>query len=127
VSSDENVIKLHEAIDGVEGRLMKELNCVAMIHMDPVDLNDEVLITLRQVLPETVKGVHDAATYHDLRVVRAKEHINVIFDVLLPAGATVDQNQARDYLKNEIRKTLKDCECIVNFDTDYLSRSAGEN
>ena len=114
VSSDVNVITLHEAIDGVEGRIMNELDCMATIHMDPVDLKDEVLASLRSVLPQAVSQICDGATYHDLRVVRAAAHINVIFDVLLPAGAMVDEKKALSELKAEIRKTLPHSECIVN-------------
>ena len=122
VSSDVSVITLHEAIDGVESRIMNELDCMATIHMDPVDLKDEVLASLHAVLPDIVKSLNERASYHDLRVVRASGHINVIFDVLLPTGATVDENSAKKQLTSEIRKTLPDCECIINFDTDYLSR-----
>lgn len=122
VSSDVSVITLHEAIDGVESRIMNELDCMATIHMDPVDLKDEVLASLHAVLPGIVKSLNERASYHDLRVVRASGHINVIFDVLLPTGATVDENSAKKQLTSEIRKTLPDCECIINFDTDYLSR-----
>ena len=122
VSSDVSVITLHEAIDGVEARIMNELDCMATIHMDPVDLKDEVLASLHAVLPGIVKSLNDRASYHDLRVVRASGHINVIFDVLVPTGATVDENSAKKQLTNEVRKTLPDCECIINFDTDYLSR-----
>ena len=122
VSSEVSVITLHEAIDGVEARIMSELNCMATIHMDPVDLKDEVLSSLHEVLPGAVKKVDERASYHDLRVVRASGHINVIFDVLLPAGAIVDENSAQIMLCDEVRKTLPECECIINFDTDFLSR-----
>ena len=127
VSSDENVIRLHEAIDGVENRIMRELNCMAMIHMDPVDLNDEVMLRIREKLSDIVKEVSDRATYHDLRVVRASGHINVIFDVLLPAGAIVDQKAAHKTLTESIRKTVPDCQCIINFDTDFISRKETED
>ena len=122
VSSEENVITLHEAIDGVEGRIMSELNCMATIHMDPVDLNDEVLAALRVALPGIVKKVNENATYHDLRTVRASGHINVIFDVLLPAGAIVNKKAATEYIQSQIISLIGNAQCIINFDTDYLSR-----
>ena len=127
VSSEENVIELHEAIDGVECRIMNELNCMAIIHMDPVDIHDPVLIALNEALPPIVKQISPSASYHDLRVVRAASHINVIFDVLLPAGASVDYKSAKNFFKEEIKKTVGDCECIVNFDTDFVGKASQED
>ena len=122
VSSDENVIVLHEAIDGVENRIMSELNCMTTIHMDPVDLNDESLIKLRQALPDIIKKVDPSASYHDLRTVRASGHINVIFDVLLPTGLIVDEKKTAKMIENGVQTVIAESKCIINFDTDYLSR-----
>lgn len=119
VSSGENVITLHEAIDGVESRIAEELNCDAIIHMDPVDLNDQALIRLREALPNIIAHFYEKASYHDLRVVRAKGHLNVLFDVLLPAGAMIDKAEATERLNDEVNKVLDGCCCIVNFDTDF--------
>jgi hypothetical protein len=119
VSSGENVITLHEAIDGVESRIAEELNCDAIIHMDPVDLNDQALIRLREALPNIIARFYEKASYHDLRVVRAKGHLNVLFDVLLPAGAMIDKAEATERLNDEVNKVLDGCCCIVNFDTDF--------
>ena len=124
VSSDEDVIALHEAIDGVECRIMHELNCMAIIHMDPVDQRDPLLAALREALPPLVSAAHASASYHDLRVVRASGHVNVIFDVLLPAGAIIDEKTVKKELSLGVENVIGSCQCIINFDTDYLSRGS---
>lgn len=120
VSSADNVIELHEVIDGVETRISRELNCMAIIHMDPVDLNDELLTELRGSLGEIVKQVDERASFHDLRIVRASGHVNIIFDLLLPTDVKISEKQAKETVTGEIKKLVADCECIINIDNDFM-------
>lgn len=86
VPTNEDILHSHEIVDTVERRLMKELNVVACIHMDPVDTEDEQVGALR-TLTETVLGdIHADLSLHDFRVVRGEERINLIFDVVVPFG-----------------------------------------
>ena len=119
VSSAENVIELHEAIDGVENRISRELNCMAIIHMDPVDLNDELLSELRRSLCDVVKLADKKASFHDLRIVRASGHVNVIFDLLLPADAKISEKQAKETVTLGVKRLIPSCECIINVENDF--------
>ncbi len=122
VSSDEDIIELHEVIDGLENEISTALNCNALIHMDPVDVNDEALKSIRPVVSEAVKSVCAKADYHDLRIVRAAEHYNVIFDVMLPYDAEITENEAVLRIAGAVKTQRADCECIIKIDTDFVGR-----
>ena len=122
VSSEDDVIEIHEIIDGLEIRIANELNCNALIHMDPVDVNDEALKELRPIVLAAVRTLHENATFHDLRVVRASDHLNVLFDVLLPFEAKISETEAISRIVGEIKSKKPECECIIKIDTDFIGR-----
>ncbi len=123
VSSTEDIIELHEVIDGLENRISEELNCNALIHMDPVDVNDEELINIRPIVAQAVKVLHERATFHDLRVVRAAEHLNVLFDVLVPFDANCTEKEAKTIVAGAIKAQKPSCECIIKIDTDFVKHT----
>ena len=47
VPGDHNIYELHEVIDDAEVELAEKLSCLAVIHMDPVDLKNERLQHLK--------------------------------------------------------------------------------
>lgn len=122
VSSEDDIIELHEVIDGLEIRISEELNCNALIHMDPVDINDEALNSIRPIVAQAVKGICERASFHDLRVVRASDHLNVLFDVLLPFDSGISDKDAILRLTGAIKEQRPDCECIIKIDTDFVGR-----
>jgi divalent metal cation (Fe/Co/Zn/Cd) transporter len=122
VSSEDDIIELHEVIDGLEIRISEELNCNALIHMDPVDTNDGELASLRPIVLTAVKELCQTASFHDLRVVRASDHLNVLFDVLLPFDASIDEKEAVSRLTGAIKDKKPECECIIKIDTDFVGR-----
>lgn len=122
VSSADDIIELHEVIDGLEIRISEELNCNALIHMDPVDVNDEALNSIRPIVAQAVSGICDKASFHDLRVVRASDHLNVLFDVLLPFDSGISDRDAIFKLTCAIKEQKPECECIIKIDTDFVGR-----
>lgn len=120
VSADGDLMELHDVIDIIERRLSRELNCEAVIHMDPISTNDghvtevreEVLAVLREKLnPET--------TIHDFRMVSGPTHTNVIFDAVLP----MDEPRSDAELCKEIQKLVEEMEgsyfAVVTIDHPY--------
>ena len=47
VPVDGNIIELHDIIDNIENKLNNDLNCISVIHMDPVVTSDKDVIELK--------------------------------------------------------------------------------
>lgn len=101
VPAEDNILQSHELIDAVERRLVKELNVVACIHMDPVDTHDEQVAQLRLLTETVLTDIDPVLTLHDFRLVRGESRINVIFDVVVPFG------YAKADLQSEIQRRLQ--------------------
>lgn len=119
VSGSEDIMSLHELIDGIEIRISSELNCEAVIHTDPIDTEDETLAVVRDHLLASVSVLHPEAKFHDLRIVRGDNRTNVIFDLILPFGVRCTASEAKEVLTLEMKKHSPEYECILKLDTDY--------
>ncbi len=102
---------LHDAVDLTERRIFKELGCEAVIHMDPIDVDNPVLKVVYAVLSEKCRTLSIGADIHDLRVVPGPTHTNIIFDLILPP-----EDFSR---KEDICSQLQ--ECVQNINDNYYA------
>ena len=102
VSAAGNVLALHDEIDNVERLLQKELNCHAVIHMDPVVTDDGLLSQTKAQMIALVMDIDPRLTLHDFRMVSGPTHTNVIFAVVAPFGFSL----SAEALTAEIQKRV---------------------
>lgn len=84
VSAESDFMCAHDSIDNLENRLMQELNCHAVIHMDPIVVNDDRISEMKQSLMSLVRRINPALSVHDVRIVEGPTHTNLVFDLVLP-------------------------------------------
>jgi len=84
VPSDGDILTMHDMIDMIEHELRDTLHCNAVIHMDPISMNDEETNTLKTLVKSYLKQIDSDLTMHDFRIVKGPTHTNVIFDVVAP-------------------------------------------
>ncbi len=96
VPSNEDIMVIHDEIDLIEQELREKLHCDAVIHMDPIVVDDGVTGPLRQQVAELVKKVDPQMTIHDFRVVSGPTHTNLIFDAVLPFEAKQTAQEAKE-------------------------------
>jgi len=85
VPSDGDLLAVHDEIDAIERRLRRELNCDAVIHIDPVVSGDGRTAPLREVLTSRLRsGIDPRLTVHDFRIADDGDTTRLIFDVVVP-------------------------------------------
>ena len=104
VPSDSDFVAVHEVIDEAEKRVWQRTGIYLVIHMDPIDVNDEHVARLRAQVDETLREIDADLSMHDFRVVDGERHINLIFDVLVPFSY---DNDAKRNLMMTIRSKLQ--------------------
>ena len=121
VSCKEDVLTLHDIIDSIEIIISEELNCEAVIHMDPIDTENERLSEIREVLSEIVQKVSDKARFHDLRIVPGETHTNLIFDLVLPLGSEIEEKEAKRIVSELVTEFNPEYRCVIKVDTDLTA------
>ena len=88
-----DIVKIHEIIDRTEKEIFKKLDVHTVIHMDPIAVNNERREALRQTVLTVVKDVNASFDIHDFRMTDGEQVINLIFDLEVPMGYSVDEKE----------------------------------
>ncbi|XME01261.1 cation diffusion facilitator family transporter [Lachnospiraceae bacterium C1.1] len=115
VSGDRNIYELHDAIDRIERELKTRLGCEAVIHMDPVDINDKKTEEMAARVRILVEGITEGLSIHDFRVDIKENSRKLYFDVQLSSECILQPSEVERLVKKEI-KTLGDYEAVINVD-----------
>ncbi len=121
VPAEGDIIRMHDAIDNIEGELRRRLQCDAVIHMDPIVTTDESVLKLKQETSDVVKAIDARITMHDFRVVTGPTHTNLIFDVVVPYGFSMTDEEVINAVSTGVAGTLGDNYfCVIQVDKAYV-------
>jgi len=119
VSSDENFLEIHDIIDNIEKEVFTKLNIFLTIHMDPIELNNDVVNQLRQQIKTILKKLDPRLTFHDFRMVSGKTHTNLIFDVVTPFDFKYNDEEIKQYISNQVNQnSASNYYLVINFDRE---------
>ena len=115
-----DIMKAHDVIDLAEQEISEEMDIHVVIHMDPINTDDEVVQKTQEQITELINEMHEELSIHDFRIVGGEEHKNLIFDLVVPFD--YDEKMARDLSKKvarEIKAKYPECNAIIYIDRAY--------
>ena len=120
VSGDEDVYELHEVIDSAMNELDLKLNCVSVIHLDPVCVNDEELTLYRVKTQELLKQIDNGITLHDFRAIKKDGQKQLLFSAVLPHGIKLTDNEARERITDLVTQSFDGFTVKVKIEKSYI-------
>lgn len=120
VPGNGDIFELHDVIDRAEKELKEKLGCEAVIHMDPIAMDDEEIGGMRQEVAELVKKINENLTIHDFRMVKGPTHTNLIFDVVVPYEVKLSDQEVTDEINRLVKERRPDCFVVLNVDHSYV-------
>lgn len=120
VPSNGDLVKLHDLIDCVERKLRDTLGCEAVIHMDPVAVDDELTNETKAKVKELVKKISPEITIHDFRMVPGPTHTNVIFDAVVPHNFKISDEEVEKEIESKITKLPGNYFAVVTIDKPFV-------
>ena len=120
VPSSGDILELHDMIDGIEMELRQQLDCEAVIHMDPIVVDDAVTTDMRIRTAALVKEVDERATIHDFRMVVGPTHTNLIFDAVVPFGGEKTNYQLEEEIKARVQQMEGTYFAVVRVENSYV-------
>lgn len=121
VPSDSNFVHIHDTIDNIEHDIMRETGCLATIHMDPVDVRDELTAKMKEKVAEIILDIDERITFHDFRIVTGPTHTNVIFDIVVPHDYKLSDESIASLIADKIHETDEKFFAVIDVDKDFTA------
>lgn len=123
VPHDADIVACHEKIDLCEKIVSEKLGVNLVIHMDPIDTNDETVTAAKQTMVDVIKSIDENLTLHDFRMTPAGDtRTNLIFDVVIPAEFNMSETQLNDIICQKAKEANKTYVCVITFDRDFIGQ-----
>ena len=117
VPASGDIMALHDVIDTIERDLQEELNCSAVIHMDPISTDDQLITSTRELLKNRIhEAISPDISIHDFRMVPGPTHTNVIFDAVVPYDFPESDAQVQEKISSLVRAIEGDYFAVVTID-----------
>lgn len=100
----EDPLACHEIIDRMEWDCLRSCGIHLVIHYDPVVTDDPELNRLKNRVAEQLYHRDWRLKLHDFRMVPGKNHMNLVFDVALPADLRGQEEQLRLSMEEELNR-----------------------
>lgn len=120
VSAKSDFSYVHDVIDNIERDFQKEYGYLVTIHLDPIVVDDEKVSEMYDFVKATVKEVDENFTIHDFRMTYGGNHINLIFDLLIPVDSKFCDEEAADVVEKKIRSLRPECNCVIKAEHPYV-------
>ncbi|WP_238882249.1 cation diffusion facilitator family transporter [Clostridium sp. YIM B02551] len=119
IPSDINIMKIHEVIDKAEKELSEKLNIYLVIHMDPICIETEEVLSAKNELERIVKNNPLIKSYHDFRIVGEGEFKNLIFDLVInpnELNKTINESELKLSISKSIKEYHPQYNCVITID-----------
>lgn len=114
-----DIFEIHNEIDIIEQELRDKFSCETVIHMDPIETDNEAVTGFREIAVEAIKEIHPDATIHDFRMVPGPHHNNLIFDAVIPHDIKGTEDEIKDRISQLIKSRCENCNAVVTIDRPY--------
>lgn len=120
VPQDIDIVKCHEQIDLCEKLISEKLNVSLVIHMDPIDINNETVKNVRESMAKALKSIDGNMSLHDFRMTPAgTKRTNLIFDVVVPSSVKLTREELERLISEQARLINPTYCCVITFDNDF--------
>ena len=119
IPADSDILTMHDLIDNIEHDLRNDLQCDAVIHMDPICTNDEETIRMKEIVKKIISELDSRLSIHDFRIVKGPTHTNVIFDLVIPYEFEYSDTQTVTIIQYKIQEYDKTYFAVIDVDRNY--------
>lgn len=123
VASNQDIMISHDLIDKIERDFRRELKLDLVIHMDPVDIDDQLTKELKQIVETMILELDYQLSIHDFRIIKKETKTNVLFDIVIPPKYEILPNELKKIIIDKINKYDPSLEAIIKIDEFYLHNS----
>ena len=103
-----------------EKELKEKLGCDAVIHMDPLEVDNEIVSEMRTELASKIEAQYPGVTIHDFRMVQGPSHTNLIFDAVVPFEFALSNEEVKIGIENLVEENWENYFAVVVVEQSYV-------
>lgn len=119
------MVDAHELIDAMEKEISRNMGIDLVIHMDPVNSDDEETIAVRASVERIMKELNEELSLHDFRVVDAEDCKRVYFDLVIPVSLREDSALVIRSLREAIEAMDGNYDVHIQEDQEFAMLHSG--
>lgn len=116
VPGNRSIYEIHDIIDHIEREINERLSCETVIHMDPVEPDNEEAERLKRMVANQVKQIDRRMTIHDFRLVTESNGKKLIFDAVAPYDIKMELSEIKGKIEQMIGELEGDYEAVITID-----------
>lgn len=115
-----DIMEAHDIIDLAEKEISEELDIHLVIHMDPINTDDEIVQKAQLHVMKILEYFPQALSIHDFRVVGGEKHMNLVFDMVVPYDfVEKDEEKLINKVNEALKKRHPNYDAIITIDRQY--------
>ena len=123
VPQDIDIVKCHEQIDLCEKLINEKLDVCLVIHMDPIDINNETVTNTKMRIAKGLTIIDSGLTLHDFRMTpQSDTRTNLIFDVVIPSNLKIKEKDLEQKIISMAKLINPTFCCVITFDRDFTGK-----
>lgn len=120
IPADADIMAAHDVIDHIERELKDKYAVEAVLHMDPVVMGDEFTDRMRELVAQKAAEIDPSISIHDFRITNGPLHTNLIFDMVVPHGCTLSNDQVKAQIAAAMKAEDEHYFTVVEIDRSYV-------
>ena len=112
----------HEIIDRIERDAAKELGIFLVIHMDPLETEDQTVLKVRKKTEKAVEELDSRCSIHDFRMVKGEDQTNFIFDLVVPREYSEKKgDELMIRVIERMQEIDKRYQCVITLENSFVA------
>lgn len=121
VPAKQDIMLSHDIIDNIELDFRQNDNLYVVIHLDPVETDNQLVNDLREKVKTAIGEISDKMSMHDFRLVSGTTHSNLLFDINVPVGFEMSDAEIRHLVAKKIKAIDPSYNIVITVDRSYTS------
>lgn len=119
VEKSSDLVEIHDIIDKIERDIYIRFKIKATIHIDPIDLSDQLTQQMKDVVQKIVLDIDDKYSIHDFRIRHHEESTMLIFDVVIPAEDITPHQSIKKEIGILVKKYNSNFDTLIQIDHSF--------
>lgn len=120
INSNENLLAAHDTIDNIEKEVKRRFGIELVVHLDPVEVNNDKVTELKEVVTKIVLNIDESLSLHDFRIVDGPTHTNILFDVVVPHGFKISDEKLKYIICEKVNEINSAYYCVITIDNSFI-------